>query len=71
MSARTYECFGCGHIALSAKESMSHATTCPAAGSTITRAVSCWRCAAQIDMRNGRACPSCGWEHPGFNNDAA
>jgi hypothetical protein len=54
------------HVTLGQPElSRSHRR---AHGTTAVRPVSCWRCAALLPAGE-RTCPSCGWEHPGFEAD--
>jgi DNA-directed RNA polymerase subunit RPC12/RpoP len=56
-----YDCFPCGERFDTAVAHMIHTASCPAIGQgAVTRAVHCWACAAEIDLREGADCPRCG-----------
>ncbi len=69
--AKTYECAGCGEECVGVTAHLVHVTNCTVlkeGGGTITRTVSCFRCAGDIDPRKGMTCDACGFTHPGFTN---
>jgi hypothetical protein len=74
--ART--CAVCGEVSETTSDHSVHATLAHPElsrahrrehGTTAVRPVSCWRCADLIPVAT-RTCPSCGWEHPGFEAEA-